>query len=244
MIIIVSLLLSITSGVLKPLQDKNLAQDTKKQILSSLPSINVEDVDITELFDQTIKEYQILDQEGNVTKTLSAEEGFKYTPQEGEFPIIVAKVASGEKYIINVTGKGLWDAIWGYVSLNADRNTVNGTYFSHAGETPGLGARIKTKEFQDRFIGKHILNEGKFTSIAVLKTGRQDRTRDHVDALSGATITSTGVQDMLQSCLQKYATFFQSGQKVETQNQSIQQNSSPMNDPSDQTKDTENKEDK
>ena len=60
---------------------------------------------------------------------------------------LYVEVEGATKYIIPMQGAGLWGSIWGYVSLNEDKNTVYGTYFSHASETPGLGAEIAEKNF-------------------------------------------------------------------------------------------------
>jgi len=110
-----------------------------------------------------------------------------------------------EGFVIPVSGTGLWGAIWGYVALDIDCSTVLGVTFDHKSETPGLGAKITTPEFQRQFVGKKIKNsEGEFVSVQVLKNA--DKSSDNeVDAISGATITSTGVGQMLRECLEPYA---------------------------------------
>jgi Na+-transporting NADH:ubiquinone oxidoreductase subunit C len=112
------------------------------------------------------------------------------------------------KYIIPLRGAGLWGPIWGYVALNDDKNTVFGTYFSHASETPGLGAEIALPKFQQEFVGKHILNDrNEFVSIAVMKAGQNSDTQEQVDAISGGTITSKGVEAMLLNSIGQYEAF-------------------------------------
>ena len=106
-----------------------------------------------------------------------------------------------------MNGAGLWGAIWGYMALNDDRNTVFGVFFNHAGETPGLGAEIVTEKFRNPFIGKELLKNGKFASIAIEKAGTKVEGRDQVDAISGGTITSKGVEAMLSSSLVNYENF-------------------------------------
>lgn len=110
-----------------------------------------------------------------------------------------------EGFVIPVSGTGLWGAIWGYVALDIDCSTVLGVTFDHKSETPGLGAKITTPEFQSQFVGKKIRNsDGEFVSVQVLKNA--DKSSDNeVDAISGATITSTGVGQMLRECLEPYA---------------------------------------
>jgi Na+-transporting NADH:ubiquinone oxidoreductase subunit C len=101
----------------------------------------------------------------------------------------------------------LWGPIWGYVSLEGDANTIFAASFSHKGETPGLGAEITTSNFQTPFTGKQIFRDGQFRSIAVMKAGVKSETQDQVDAISGGTITSKGVEAMLYDCLSVYEAF-------------------------------------
>lgn len=209
-IVIVSLLLSITSGVLKGRQTENVKLDKKKQILSSLPAVDFS-ADAAKAFESAIVKYVMLDAEGNVVKELDPVADFDYAVSEGaEYPMYVAEVDGETKYILPMNGAGLWGAIWGYIAVNEDRNTVYGVYFSHASETPGLGAEIVTPAFRDPFVGKHLLNgEGKFVSIAVMKTGQTAEGQDQVDAISGGTITSNGVATMLASSLGNYKAFLE-----------------------------------
>ncbi len=116
-------------------------------------------------------------------------------------------------YIIPVRGLGLWGPIWGNIALESNFNTIAGATFGHKGETPGLGAEIDTRPFQVQFVGKDIFNnKGDLVSILVVKGGIAtipEAQRNHaVDAISGGTITSVGVQDMLSDCLDNYKAFF------------------------------------
>ncbi len=205
-ITIVSLLLSITSGSLRSFQEDNVRLDTKKQILNSLPGIELGE-DAAATYAATIKEYNMLDAEGNVVKTLDPVADFDIKAEEGQFPMYVAEVNGETKYILPMNGAGLWGAIWGYMALNDDRNTVFGVFFNHASETPGLGAEIVTEKFRNPFIGKELLKNGKFASIAIEKAGTKVEGRDQVDAISGGTITSKGVEAMLSSSLVNYENF-------------------------------------
>lgn len=205
-ITIVSLLLSITSGSLRSFQEDNVRLDTKKQILNSLPGIELGE-DAAATYAATIKEYNMLDAEGNVVKTLDPVADFDIKAEEGQYPMYIAEVNGETKYILPMNGAGLWGAIWGYMALNDDRNTVYGVFFNHAGETPGLGAEIVTEKFRNPFIGKELLKEGKFASIAVEKAGIKVEGRDQVDAISGGTITSKGVEAMIATSLANYEKF-------------------------------------
>jgi Na+-transporting NADH:ubiquinone oxidoreductase subunit C len=116
-------------------------------------------------------------------------------------------VDGATKYIIPVYGAGLWGPIWGYVALNEDKNTVYGVYFSHSGETPGLGAEITNyQKFQAPFEGKKVLNEGE-VALGVMKNGKVENPEFEVDGISGGTITSKGVDAMLKDCLKSYTEF-------------------------------------
>ena len=126
-----------------------------------------------------------------------------------QLPVFVCKDDDGAlKYIIPVRGVGLWGPIWGYLSLNDDFNTVFGAVFDHKGETPGLGAEIATRNFSQQFIGKEIFSDETLTSIKVMKGGAAKNNRHAVDAISGGTITSNGVNAMLKDCLDQYKAFF------------------------------------
>lgn len=206
-VVIVALLLSVTSGALKGRQNANVELDKKKQILSSLPAIVLEGADAAQLFADNIKHIYILDETGKITKDLDPVKDFTYPPQAGEYVIYMAEVEHATKWIIPLYGKGLWGAIWGYIALDDDRNTINGVYFSHAGETPGLGANIVMPSFRKPFEGKQIIKNGKFASIAIMKVGQIADGQDQVDALSGGTITSKGVESMLQTSIAPYEPF-------------------------------------
>jgi Na+-transporting NADH:ubiquinone oxidoreductase subunit C len=122
-------------------------------------------------------------------------------------PLFIGEKDGKTLYIIPVRGKGLWDAIWGYIALD-DQLVVQGVYFDHQGETPGLGANIKERFFMDDFKGEHILDDGTFKGITVAKGNadpkNMDKTDFEVDAIAGATITGNGLSAMLKKDLAMY----------------------------------------
>lgn len=127
-----------------------------------------------------------------------------------KLPVYVCNKEGKTYYILPLQGKGLWGPIWGYVSLEADMNTIFGAVYDHKSETPGLGAEIKGKDFGDAFIGKKIFAEGNvFKSIEVIKPGSTATTDHNVDAISGGTITSKGVEAMLWNNLEGYVKFME-----------------------------------
>ena len=111
-------------------------------------------------------------------------------------------------------GKGLWGPIWGYVALNEDYNTIYGTVFANEKETPGLGAEISELWFQKEFAGKKLFNEaGDFVSIEVVKGGTSPDNPHGVDAVSGGTITSKGLQKMLLDSINPYVNYMKKQMK-------------------------------
>jgi Na+-transporting NADH:ubiquinone oxidoreductase subunit C len=215
MVVIVALLLALVSSGLKNKQNENVALDKKKQILSSL-RINLADQNVATLYDKYIVKELVINSKAEV---ISEEKGKAFEIdvikenakplEERQLPVYVANVDGKTKYIITVRGAGLWGPIWGYVALDDDKNTVYGTFFSHASETPGLGAEIATPVFQNEFIGKHILNDaGDFVSIAVMKAGKFAEGQEQIDAISGGTITSKGVEAMLLKSIGQYKEYF------------------------------------
>lgn len=137
-------------------------------------------------------------------------------------PVFVATLqrdgATTTEYVVPVTGKGLWGPVWGYIALDEDCNTIDGAVFDHKSETPGLGAEIASKPFQNQFIDKQIFNkDGIFVSIDLLKgKGSSAGNPYAVDAISGGTLTSNGVKAMLFTCLGDYEAFFRRIQTTAT----------------------------
>ena len=112
----------------------------------------------------------------------------------------------------------MWGPIWGYIALDGDMNTIHGASFGHKSETPGLGAEIETKAFQQQFVGEKIFDaSGDFISVKVVKGGAAPQDLHGVDAISGGTITSNGVTEMLQRTLGHYVPFFKTKQKESSQ---------------------------
>jgi len=134
-----------------------------------------------------------------------------------KLPLFVGEKEGKTFYVAPIRGKGLWDAIWGYVSMD-ENMVVQGAYFDHKGETPGLGANIKQRYFMDDFIGEHLMTEaGVFKGITVKKGNNdavnEDKTDYEVDAIAGATITGDGVSAMIKKDLSLYVAYFKNLKK-------------------------------
>ena len=194
MVVIVAFLLAFVSSTLKPRQDVNVALDKKKQILAAL--------NIRDLNDQ--------ESEAKYAEVVLKDEAFKLNSADykaGNYKIYECQVNGEKKYVVPVYGMGLWGAIWGYVAVNEDGNTVYGEYFNHDSETAGLGAEIKdSKAWQDKFIGKKIYGADGNPALKVVKSSELKNPENEVDGITGATLTSNGVSDMLQDGFKKYKT--------------------------------------
>ena len=206
LVIIVAFLLAFVNSTLRDQQNKNVELDTKKQILSSLGIRSVKDADAE--FKNVNAQDMILSADGSLTPYdgafVTAYE--KEAKSNGRNHVFICTVDGQTKYVIPVYGAGLWGAIWGYIALNDDKNTVFGTYFSHASETPGLGAEIATLRFQGLFVGKQAI-EGGQVSLTVVKNGKVTNPAYEVDGISGGTITSQGVDAMIKACFGNYINF-------------------------------------
>lgn len=129
-----------------------------------------------------------------------------------KLPLFIGEKEGEKYYIIPMYGKGLWDAIWGFIAL--DRNmVVQGVFFDHKGETPGLGANINQRYFMDDFLGETIMQDTRYAGIAVAKGNNDplnERKEDNrVDALAGATITGNGVSAMISESVDLYKDYLE-----------------------------------
>jgi Na+-transporting NADH:ubiquinone oxidoreductase subunit C len=209
MVIIVATLLSLAATLLQPRQEKNLEIEKKKSMLESI-GVPATWENAEELYSKYIKDSYVLNFRGETVEGVDAfnvvlrNEQKKPLDQQ-YLPVFNALPGDGEKVIIlPVEGKGLWGPIYGYVSLKSDQNTIYGATFDHKGETPGLGAEINTSAFENMFRGKKIFDNEDFVSIQVLKGGARADDIHGVDAISGGTITSKGLEKMLYDCISKY----------------------------------------
>ena len=131
-----------------------------------------------------------------------------------KLPLFLAQKDGRNLYVAPIRGKGLWDAIWAYVSVD-ENMVIRGIYFDHKAETPGLGANIKQRFFMDDFIGESLLDsQGNFKGVTVSKTNldpkNEDKYDNEVDAIAGSTITGDGVTAMIRSDLSLYQPYFNS----------------------------------
>ena len=215
MVIIVAFLLAFVYQMLKARQDANVALDKKKQILYALNIRGLGDNEAAKKYEEVVLSDVILNDDGQVTPNDhegAEDNGFLLNSADyknGDLVVYFCKVGDEDKYVVPVYGMGLWGPINGYIAVNADGKTIYGAYFNHEGETAGLGAEIKdSKAWQEKFIGKQIYADDGNVILSVEKNVANPSSE--VDAVTGATLTSNGVRDMLKEGLGKYTVFFNS----------------------------------
>lgn len=112
---------------------------------------------------------------------------------------LVYLVKDGEKVtevILPVNGSGLWSMMYAFVAVKTDGNTVSGITFYEQGETPGLGGEVENPKWRAQFEGKKLFDENNEPAIKIVKGGAPEGSEHGIDGLSGATLTSNGVQNI------------------------------------------------
>jgi Na+-transporting NADH:ubiquinone oxidoreductase subunit C len=215
--------LAIASQSLKPLQDANIELERKHNILATVMELKEGD-NIEQLYASRVKE-RVIDFQGNVkaglkASTVSIAEQYKKKQEDRLLPIYEFRsqidTTQIENAVMPVYGYGLWNNIWGFVALKSDLNTVQGVKFEHAGETPGLGARITSDDIQARYKGKMVFDGDNVLSVVMQKGEGFDYTTDahKVDGMSGATLTGKGVNNMLKDYFACYKNYLKKSQKT------------------------------
>ncbi|ARV07424.1 Na(+)-translocating NADH-quinone reductase subunit C [Polaribacter sp. SA4-10] len=231
MVLVVGSLLAFMASSLKPNIDENKRIEKQQNILYAMginenegTSANFVSTDVAGAeFAKYIKK-QLVIQGDKVTENDNAylievkkEQTSAKAGNQRRLPLFVGEKDGKTFYVAPIRGKGLWDAIWGYVALD-ENMIVLGAYFDHKGETPGLGANIKQRYFMDDFIGEHLMSDtGVFKGITVAKGNNdpknEDKTDYEVDAIAGATITGDGVSAMIKKDLAMYVPYFKTLKK-------------------------------
>jgi Na+-transporting NADH:ubiquinone oxidoreductase subunit C len=212
MVVVVAAALSFASLSLKPLQTKNVEVAKKTDILRSVKIASTPD-NAEGLYDKYINVTYIINSNGEIVEgkgkafDVDLKREVSLPVVERKLPVFECRIDDGSlKYILPVRGKGLWGPLWGYIALNEDKKTIFGATFDHKGETPGLGAEISKDFFTVKFENKKILDEGK-VYFEIPKGGVTKKPDYAVDAISGGTITSQGLEAMIIDCLSAYEQF-------------------------------------
>ena len=228
MVVVVGSLLAFFASSLKPNIDENKRIEKQQNILYAMGVNENTDTSAefvaTSVAEQEFQKYitkQLVIEGDNITEDDKAylidvkkEQDKAKKGGVRRLPLFVGEKDGKTFYVAPIRGKGLWDAIWGYVAMD-ENMVIQGAYFDHKGETPGLGANIKQRFFMDDFQGEHLLTEsGEFKGVRVAKGNNdpknEDKTDYEVDAIAGATITGDGVSAMIKSDLQLYVPYFKS----------------------------------
>lgn len=221
LVAVVASALAFAATQLQPAQAENVKNEKMQNILGTV-GIEVSRDSAAVPFEKYIVERIALDSKGKEKTDVNAFEvdlkkELKKDVEEQSFPLYVANVEGAKYYIVPLRGKGLWDAIWGYVALKDDVNTIKGAVFDHKGETPGLGGEITQVWFKKRFDDEKVFDEsGNFVGVSVAKgyQGGDNKDDNAVDAISGATITGDGVTDMISERLERYLPYFKNKTNV------------------------------
>jgi len=209
-------LLAFAAESLKDRQQANVALEQKKNILSTVITLD-EGANVESIYSKRVKAF-VVDFQGNVKtdvkpNDVSVGAEYKKPAEQRLLPVYEFRDEADTSKVTNVVlplyGYGLWNNIWGFVALEDDFNTVKGVKFQHAGETPGLGARIETEEIQARFRGKKIFEGDNLASIVMMKGEGNDYSNEahKVDGMSGATLTGKGVNNMLKDYFTNYQNY-------------------------------------
>lgn len=217
LVAVVGVSLASLSVGLKPRQTKNVEVKKKMDILGAINIEGVTRKNAEELYDQYIlvDECIVIDENGNATEGNAFDVDIKkefrdknLDASKRQYPLYVANVDGAKKFILPMVGKGLWGPIWGYVAINDDMSSIYGAVFDHKTETPGLGAEIKTAAFQKQFIDELISADQSYKKLKIVKDGTGSDAMHKVDGITGGTITSKGVEEMLDRTLQVYVNYF------------------------------------
>jgi Na+-transporting NADH:ubiquinone oxidoreductase subunit C len=235
LVVVVGTILALLATGLKGRQDRN--EEVKKQldILSAMMDVDKKGSEIDRSnAEGKFKNFVNLDKaivlnnkgevlegvydvKGNVVEgkafDVDIRKEFKDKKRKAEhrnYPLFLGEDEKGKtQYVMPVIGNGLWGPIWGNICLGADMNTIKGASFGHKGETPGLGAEITQKFFINGWVGEKLAAEdGVFAPFKVVKDNSGATTDSKVDGITGGTITSKGVEEMANRCLEVYVTYF------------------------------------
>jgi len=228
MVLVVASALAFTASSLKDLQASNVRKEKMQNILATI-GVETDREQAETLYNQYITGELSLTSGGDLDKEVNAFEinlnnELKKPVNEQRFPLYEASVEGEKYYIVPLRGAGLWNAIWGYIALEEDKNTIKGAVFDHLGETAGLGAEITQEWFQNRFLGEKVFDkDGNLVGINVSKTNNDPKDLDkddhEVDAISGATITGDGVTSMILERLNHYLPYLKTAEQTVAINQ-------------------------
>ena len=219
-VVIVAFLLASFSLMLKAPSEANERIDKMKQVLASLNLRNLDKAAVEDTYAKVVVRDMVVDAAGAVVAEKGGFDIEQKAFSDDCLPIYICRIGKAEKIVLPLVGKGLWGPIWGYLALNDDCRTVYGAYFNHASETAGLGALIKEESFQNEFKTKVITDTAGQVVLTVVKKGnvKAEYKAFECDGISGATLTTNGVSDMLHEYIAKYKPFLDNYLKKKEEN--------------------------
>jgi Na+-transporting NADH:ubiquinone oxidoreductase subunit C len=226
LVVVVGLLLASAATGLKPFQARNIKIEKMQNILGSI-GVEASTADAEDLFNKHIINQILITSDGELVTDadftafdIDIAKELQKKPENRIYPLFQAEVNGEKFFIVPMRGKGLWGPIWGYIALNANQNVrqIYGAKFDHKSETPGLGAEINTTAFQQQYVSKFIFDaDGNYVPVQAVKGGVSIEDMHKVDAISGGTITSNGVNEMIARTLKVFLPFFKAYEKQNIQ---------------------------
>lgn len=222
LVVVVGVLLAGIAMWTKPFQDKNEEVKKKMDILKAILTTddyeNISRKNAAGEFKKYVNldDAIVLDMNGVLKDTLAFDIDIKKQFRDKElkeadkdYPLFIAMIDGKKAYVIPVVGKGLWGPVWGNICLDEDMQTIKGASFDHKSETPGLGAEIKQDFFIKGWIGEKVSDEkGDFSKFEIVKDKSGSKKESKVDGITGGTITSKGVEEMVNRSLLPYIAYF------------------------------------
>lgn len=214
-VVIVAAVLAIVSQKLGPMQAANEEAETISQILTAAQFGEKEhwqeigNAKTIEFFRENISgETKVSSTADLKALNYKIKDG---SVKDGELPAYSFK---NGVTVVPVYGAGLWGPVWGYIALKEDFQTVAGAYFDHASETPGLGGKIKDDPaFRAQFAGKKVIFDQN-GPLSIVKGGAPAGMENAVDAITGATMTSKGLNEAIATWLEAYEGTITDARKV------------------------------
>jgi Na+-transporting NADH:ubiquinone oxidoreductase subunit C len=214
MVVVVGAVLALIAMGLKERQVKNQLDKKRIDILGAI-KVEASRENAAEVFNQYVKNSYVIDHKGNPVEggvsafDIDIKKDFRdktLSEEDKRYPLYECEKDGKMLYVVPMVGKGLWGPIWGFVSVEDDFTTIYGAKFDHKTETPGLGAEIKEDFFTEKFDEKKLADKGKY--FEVLKGGSVPSEPNQVDGITGGTITSKGVEEMMNRTFDIYMKYF------------------------------------
>jgi Na+-transporting NADH:ubiquinone oxidoreductase subunit C len=212
--LVCSIIVSSAAVGLRELQQTNAELDKQSNIIEAAGLADIAAGDIAGTFEKFVEErffdletgeyvevpagfdmYKAAKQDDYSVKVEGSNVGFKQRSSVANVYIVKDETGQVSRIILPVYGSGLWDLMFGLLALVADGNTVRELVYYQHKETPGLGGEVQNPSWKAKWNGKKLFNQGE---VAIrVKKGDNSSNQYAVDALSGATLTSNGVQNTL-----------------------------------------------